>query len=236
MNATSMKTYQRIASECRDQLILGNLDYVARILSTMAIATRDEETRENLNSAGVVGLIEAANGFDPNHGVAFRTYAYPRIRGAIVDELRKQSPVSQKVLRQIGMIQRSYEELEPPVTPETLSEKTGLKIDEVNTCLEAMRFIRPDHWNDLSDVVHGSWREDANLPHQALETEEVKVLLAQSIEKLPDQERLVLTLYYSEELNLAEIGCVLDLSESRVSRILASARFRLQEIFRCKTK
>ncbi len=65
--------------------------------------------------------------------------------------------------------------------------------------------------------------------------EELKRLIAQSIENLPERECLVLTLYYSEELNLAEIGCVLDLSESRVSRILASARFRLQEIIRCKT-
>ena len=108
-------------------------------------------------------------------------------------------------------------------------------MDQVTSCLEAMRFIKPDDWNDLSDVVHGSWRSEQGTPDQAAETEELKRLIAESIEELPERECLVLTLYYHEELKLAEIGRVLDLSESRVSRILADARFRLQENVRCKT-
>ncbi len=235
MKAALATTYRHHAQQSRDHLILDNVDFVARILSTMAFIANNDEARENLHSAGVLGLVEAANNYDPEQGVPFRTFAYPRIRGAIVDELRKQCPVSQQVLGHIGLVKKAFEALEPPVTPEVLAEQSGLTLDQVVTCLEAMRFIKPDDWNDLSDVVHGSWRSAADSPDQNVEMEELKRLIAKSIENLPERECLVLTLYYCEELNLAEIGCVLDLSESRVSRILASARFRLQEIIRCKT-
>ena len=200
----------------------------------MAFFVTDQEQRENLHSAGVLGLVEAANKFDRGQGIAFRTFAYPRIRGSIVDELRKQAPVSQQVLKQVGIVRKAHESLEPPVTPELLSQKTGLSVEEVITCLEAMRFIKPDSWNDLSDVVHGSWKTSPNAPEHAVEAAELETMVADAIETLPEREQIVLTCYYNEELNLAEIGRVLDLSESRVSRILAAAKFRLQEIVRCK--
>ena len=104
---SGLATYNRSAQHNRDQLILENVDYVARILSTMTHAVSSGEARENLHSAGVVGLVEAANAFDPAQGVPFRTFAYPRIRGAIVDEMRKQAPVSQFVLQQIGIVKKN---------------------------------------------------------------------------------------------------------------------------------
>jgi RNA polymerase sigma factor for flagellar operon FliA len=233
MNAP-LSTYQRTARQSRDQLILDNVDYVARILSTLAFKASSEDARDNLHSAGVLGLVEAANCFDPTHGVAFRTFAYRRIYGAIVDELRKQSPVSQAVLKQVGLVKKAYERLEPPVTPERLARETDLTLDQVVTCLEAMRFIKPDDWNDLNDIAHGSWRSSVESPEYLIESNELKESVAKAIEDLPERERLVITLYYTEELNLAEIGSVLDLSDSRVSRVLASARFRLQEAMRCQ--
>ena len=233
MNAP-LTTYKRTAGQSRDQLILDNVDYVARILSTLTFKATSAEARENLHSAGVLGLVEAANSFDATQGVAFRSFAYRRIHGAIVDELRKQAPVSQIVLGHIGVVKKTYERLEPPVTPERLAEETDLTLEQIITALEAMRFIKPDDWNDLSDVVHGSWRCRDGSPDSLAEADELKEMLAKAIEDLPERERLVLTMYYTNELNLAEIGSVLDLSESRVSRVLASARFRLQEAMRCK--
>ena len=233
MNAPTT-TYRRDARASRDQLIMDNIDYVARILSTMAFNVDGSDARENLLSAGVVGLVEAANSFDPSQGKSFRTFAYRRISGAIVDEMRRQSPVPQTVLKQIGIVKKAYQRLEPPVTPEDLAHETNLALDEIITCLEAMRFIKPADWNDLDDVVHASWRASETSVEFHIEAEERKQMLARSIEELPERERLVLTLYYNEELNLAEIGNVMDLSESRVSRVLASARFRLQEAMRCK--
>ncbi len=236
MAASSTITYERKNTVRRDQLIIDNVDYVARILSTMALRAKSADDRESLNSAGLLGLVEAANSFDPAKGIAFRTFAYPRIRGAILDELRKQSPVSQRVLGKIKQLRKAYERLQPPVTPELLSSETGLPIDQILECLEAMRFVKPEGWNDLSDVVHGSWREQPASPESQAEQAELRNLLAEAMEQLPEKERLVLTLYFTEEMNLAEIGLTLDVSESWASRLLASAKFRLQEIVRCKTK
>jgi RNA polymerase sigma factor for flagellar operon FliA len=234
MNASTLTTYKRPKAVQRDLLITENVTYVAQILSTMTFKIDNEQDKENLNSAGILGLVEAANSFDPSLGVSFRTHAYPRIRGAIIDELRKLSPVSQAMMKQIGVVKKAYEKLTAPVTPEDLAEETGLTFEKVVACLEAMRFIKPDDWNDLSDIVHNSWRHATSKPEHAAEKEEMRTLLAESIQRLPKQERLVISLYFTEEMNLAEIGAAMDLSESRVSRILASAKFRLQELVRCK--
>jgi RNA polymerase sigma factor for flagellar operon FliA len=223
--------YKRTSTDAnRESLILENIDYVGKILSTMTVATSDPDERENLNSAGMVGLIESANSFDVSLGIPFRTFAYPRIRGAIIDELRKLAPVSQQMLRQIGMIKKAWQQLEPPVPPELLAEKTKLSLEQVAASLEAMRFLEPEDWNDLSSVVHQSWKSEESAPERKLEKLEMKQLLANSIQALPETERLVVTLYFTEGLKLVEIGAVLELSESRVSRILASAKFRLKEL------
>ena len=229
-------TYRQISgSKNQDSLILDNLDFVARILSTMTFKVRDEHTRENLHSAGILGLVEAANSFDASQGVAFRTYAYPRIRGAIVDELRKNAPVSAGMLKNIARVKKAYQCLEPPVTISLLAKTSELSEDVVMDCLEAMRFLKPDNWDDLSDVVHRSWSSDGSTPDARLESEEMAKVLAQSIEQLNDQERIVVSLYYMEELKLSEIALAMELSESRVSRILTNARFHLKELIRCKT-
>lgn len=223
--------YKRTAAGAdRERLILDNVEYVGKILSTMTVATDDPDERENLKSAGMVGLIESANNFDPKLGISFRTFAFPRIRGAIIDELRKLAPVSQQMLHQIGLVKKAHQQLEPPVSPEQLAEKTNLSLDQVEASLEAMRFLEPEDWNDLSNVVHQSWKSEESAPERQVERLEMKQILASSIKELPEKERLVVTLYYTEELNLVEIGQVLSLSESRISRILAAAKFRLKEL------
>ena len=230
-------TYRRTAKkDDREQLILNNVDYVGKILSTMSIAVKTPEQRENLESAGILGLVEAANNFDASRGVAFRTFAYSRIRGAIIDELRRLSPVSQQMLQQIGQLKKAYEKFEPPVTPEMLAKETRLKLEQVYACLEAMRFLKPEDWNDFACIVHGSWKSQFTDPEHEVEKQEMRQLLVDSIKELPERERLVLTLYYSEDLNLAEIGKVIEISESRVSRVLAAAKFRLKELVRSQTQ
>ncbi|WP_436716089.1 sigma-70 family RNA polymerase sigma factor [Roseiconus lacunae] len=235
MKAALESTYKRSSQSTRDQLVLENIDYVGRILSTMTFRLADRDQRENLHSAGVLGLVQAANGFDASQGVPFRTFAYPRIRGAIVDEMRKLSPLSPRVMRMVGVVKRICESMEPPISPEAISKRSGLTVSEVVECFEAMRFVKPDNWEDLSDVVHKTWRTKIDSAEDLAEKEELAELIAELIEQLPDKERLVLTLYHHEELNLAEIGAAMGLSESRVSRLLASARFKLREAIRWKT-
>lgn len=224
------------SGESREKMIVDHLPFVRKILSTMAVSLSSNVDREGLESAGIVGLVEAANSFDPTRGATFKTFAYTRIRGAILDELRKTSPVSQLTLQQISLIRAAYEKLEPPVFPERLAQETGLPMERVETCLEAMRFLAPQDWNDLFCVVHRSWRESDDRPQNIIELEESKAILAKCIAQLPDRERLALTLYFVEELTLAEIGAVLDISESYASRVLATAKFRVKELFREATQ
>jgi RNA polymerase sigma factor for flagellar operon FliA len=174
--------------------------------------------------------METANSFDPARGVAFRTYAYPRIRGAIVDEMRKNSPVPQQMLEYISMVKAAHDVLDAPVTPEMLAEHTGLKLSKIQQVLEAMRFMKPQNWSDLFSNVHSSWRNGSNAPGAGIEAAEVQRIVADCIERLPERERLVLTLYFTEDLTLMEIGKVIGISESRSSRILAAAKFRLKEM------
>ena len=130
----------------------------------------------------------------------------------------------------------AYQQLAPPVTPEDLARKTGLSLDQVHEALEASRFLAPQSWNDLHCVLHSSWREAAEQPGKQLEQDEVKRILTSCIEKLPEKLRLVLTLYYTEDLTLGEIGTVLGFSESYTSRLLSEATFNLKELYRKETE
>lgn len=233
MNFNPEDAYRKVSREqSRERLILENVTFVRKILSTMTVGLPAHVDRDGLESAGVVGLVEAANSYDPTREVPFKTYAYTRIRGAILDELRKTSMVSQQTLQQISVIRSAYETLPPPVTPEMLAEHTGLTLEQVTASLEAMRFLTPQNWNDLYCTLHSSWRDSQDQPEKHLEVEESKQILARSIEQLPEKERLVLSMYFADDLNLAEIGAVLDISESYASRLLASAKFRLKELYR----
>lgn len=227
---SATKAYKKASIEqLREQLILDNVDYVRKILSTLTVGLPDNYDKENLEQAGIVGLVETANSFDPGRGVSFRTYCYPRIRGAIVDEMRKNSPVPQQMLAHIKQVKEAYERLDAPVTPEDLARETGLSVEKISQVLEAMRFSKPQNWNDLYCNVHSGWKSGEQSPEFDLEKTELKKVMADCIEKLPDRERLVLTLYFTEDLTLSEIGQVIEVSESRASRILAAAKFRLKE-------
>src|SRR5438132_1518967 len=97
---------------------------------------------ENLEAAGTLGLVEAANHFDPDRGVQFKTYAYTRIRGAVLDELRRNCPLPQPMLQRAAKVRQAYEELQQPVTLEALATATQLSADEVADCLAALRLTR----------------------------------------------------------------------------------------------
>ena len=227
---TATQIYKTVSLQHeRDQLILGHLSYVRHILGKLVAEMPPGVAVENLESAGVLGLVQAARQFDASRQVAFKTYAYPRIRGAIVDELRRNSPLPQRILEQISKVRRACEVLSPPVSPEAIGSETGLSIAEVEKCLEAMKLARIDIWDDSIDILgQVQDRRDVN-PGSKLEAAESRRALADCIEKLPEQERLVLSLYHLEDLRLKEIGNAMRLSESRVSRILAKAEFRLKQ-------
>jgi RNA polymerase sigma factor for flagellar operon FliA len=230
---SATKVYREVSNnQRRDALITEHLDFVQRIYGSLAANLPSDVDEENLKSAGVLGLIEAAQNYDPQRGVAFKTFAYPRIRGAIIDELRRNSPLSQRLLQRIGIVRSILERFEPPVSPEILARETGWTPAEVEECLEAMQLTRSQSLDELEQVAQNQIQSRFLAPDERMQREETLIQLADAIAALPERERVVLTLYHQQGLLLKEIGQVLDVSESRVSRILAQAQFRIQEQFR----
>lgn len=207
-----------------DQLVLEHLDYVRHILGKLVAQLPRGVDVENLESAGILGLVEAARQYDPSRDIAFKTYAYPRIRGAILDELRRNSPLPQKMLQRLALVRRALEQLTPPASVAQIAEQTGLSADDVEEALDALRLTKMQSY-DAAVGVGGVRDHREEQPGHSLEEAELRRVLADGIERLPERERLVLTLYYLEDLRLKEIGKVLELSEARISRILSHAEF-----------
>lgn len=235
--ALGTETYRSmLQSQQRDEMIVEHLPFVRHVLGRMVGSLPTGVDVENLEAAGVLGLVEASQQFDASRGVPFKSFAYRRIHGAIIDELRRNCPLPQHVLQGVAKVRRACELLEPPVTPEIIAQETGLSPDEVAVCLEAIRLTRPSHWEEASSSRALRPEEADGDPRVEVEQRECRQVLAECITRLPDQERLVLTLYYLEDLRLKEIGRVLRLSESRVSRILSKAEHRLREFFRARSE
>jgi RNA polymerase sigma factor for flagellar operon FliA len=229
---TAKHAYGSAASrERRDALILDHLPMVRHVVGKLAAELPPGVDLENLEAAGVLGLVEAANHYDPGRGALFKTFAYTRVRGAVLDELRRNCPLPQQLLQQMARVRRAYEGLDPPVSTEALAAATGLSVEEVADCLAGFRLTRMTSFDRGGEPVLTRLRE-ADRPDVLAEKQDQKRALAAALLALPERERLVVTLYYLEDLRLKEIGEVLDLSESRVSRVLNAALFHLGEILR----
>lgn len=232
---TSEGAYQQVAvRNRRDRLILEHLSLVRHVVGRLLAELPPGVDVENLNSAATLGLVEAANKFDPARGVEFKTYASARVRGAALDELRRNCPLPQEMVQRVARVRNAYRDLSAPVSVEQLVEVTGLSYDEVADCLAAMRMTRMLSWEETGHTHELRLDQAHDQPHSALERAEQKQALADAIRQLPERERRVVTLYYLEDLRLKEIGQVLNLSESRVSRLLNSGLFRLGERLRAR--
>jgi len=222
-----LQEYSRTVDQtARDDLIVKNLWLVRHIVGKATARLPASIDIENLESAGVLGLVEAANRFDPTRGIDFKTFATPRIRGAIFDEARRNCPLPQEVMHRVSLISKAQKTLTPPISIEDLVAATGLSQEEVLAGLIAQPLIQVRSLEQLED---DPMRRSEMSAEAQIEYDEQKSLLADAIEALPERERLVITLYYTEDLRLKEIGEVLHLSESRVSRLLASAQHQLRE-------
>ncbi|MEK6257833.1 MAG: sigma-70 family RNA polymerase sigma factor [Planctomycetota bacterium] len=222
-----LQEYSRTAEQsARDELVVNHLWLVRHIMGKVAARLPSGVDVENLESAGVLGLVEAAGRFDPTRGVDFKSFATLRIRGAIFDEARRNCPLPQEVMQRVSQVAKAQENLTGPVSVDELATATGLSPDDVLDALIAMPLIQV---RSLEHVDNDPTAHMDGSPESAAEWDEQKQLLADAITSLPERERLVVTLYYMEDLRLKEIGQVLKLSESRVSRLLAAAQHQLRE-------
>ncbi len=225
--STAEQAYQRSQKSDRDTLILEHLRLVRHVLRKLVGDLPDGIDIENLEAAGTLGLVEAAHNFDPHRGVPFGAFARRRIQGAILDELRRNSPLPQAMLSRVALIKKSLEHAPSPVTPEWIAEFTGLTLDDVADALSAMRMSRIRSWDDEDNPPWELATDESTSPNSNAERKELLQVVAQAILELPEKERIALALYHQEDLRLREIGVVMNLSESRVSRMIATAEFRL---------
>jgi RNA polymerase sigma factor for flagellar operon FliA len=229
----TVRAYQRTAEmQRRDDLILGHLPLVKHVIGRLLGDLPASADAENLESAGVLGLVEAASKFDPTRNAQFKTFAYLRIRGAIVDELRRNSPLPQHVLARVTLVRKAYRTLPHPITVEALVAATGLTEDEVADALAAERFAKTTSWDQTAEPNALEPAVTAEPPEDEAERAERAAQLTAAIEALPQKERTAVTMYYREDMRLKEIAAVLNLSVSRVSRLLSKALFELGEQLR----
>jgi RNA polymerase sigma factor for flagellar operon FliA len=189
----------------------------------------------DLLSAGVMGLIGALERFNPDQGVKFETFVLPRIKGAILDELRTLDWAPRSLRSKARMVERANEHLEKELGREAsdqeIASELKMEIKEYKAVLrdlsmasllslDGSRTEESDQLASMYDLVENPLSDN---PHRSLEHEEMKKLLVDAIEDLNEQEKIVMALYYYEELTLKEIGQVLNITESRVSQIHSKA-------------
>jgi RNA polymerase sigma factor for flagellar operon FliA len=216
-------------------MILEHLPLVRHLVGKLTAELPSGIDVENLEAAGVLGLVEAATNYDPERETRFKTFAYLRVRGAILDELRRNCPLPQPMLETLARVREAYRNLPAPVSVAALAAATGLSEDQVADCLAASRLTRMVSLSPDSSEWATRLDDGGDRPETALEKEEEARLLNDAIAALSERERTTVTLYYREDLRLKEISVVLGLSESRVSRILNAALFHLTEYFRGRT-
>ena len=216
-------------SAAKEQLILDHLGFVENLVSRFTSELPTGVDYDNLLSAGVLGLVEAVRNFDPTRGVTLTTFAYPRIRGAIFDELRRNCPIPQRILKNISHIRASVDQFDARANAAYIVEKTDLDSEMVSECLRALRLTRQESWEaqGYSSIVCG---QPDDSPEARFEEAELHRILNDAINELPERERRVVQMYYLENLLLREIGDAICVSESRASRILSRAESRLREM------
>ncbi len=192
---------------------------------------------DDLIQAGMLGLLEAAQKYDPSRGASFETYAGIRIRGAIVDEMRRGDWAPRSIHRNARRISQAISEVEARTGRDAqdaeVAAELGVDLNEYFSMLHDATATRLFSYEEtFGDDNPGDTGELANAflagPLESVQRDTLKQALATAIGKLPERERLVLALYYDEELNLKEIGQILGVSESRVSQIHSQAALRLR--------
>lgn len=224
----------------RNTLVVAHVHLVNFVISRMISSIPANISRDDVMSMGCWGLIDAANKYDQSKGVLFKTYAITRIRGAIIDELRRQTLGGQTICRKARMIEKAIQELElggkQAATNPEIAKHLGISEDKLFQLLDEVSrsflislddgFSNPNAQADaLLDTIQDPRSPD---PLKLVEKSEIKKILAKQLDTIPKQEQTVLLLYYYEVLTFKEIGAILSVSESRVSQIHSKALMRLR--------
>ena len=236
----ALGAYSRMSTsdEDRNTLVEEYLPLVRHVLGRLPLSLPNFMDHEDLFEVGVLGLMNAARTFDSGKGAQFKTHAYVNIRGAILDELRKYDVLPRSRRDRIKLFRKTADELEDQLgrqaTPDEIAVAMNLSIEQVDDILVNMQGAAMLSLDDgdssgepgvkLADAI--ACMASPNPANEA-EASELKALVAQEIQQLPDNEKHVIILYYAEGLLLKEIGQAMGVSESRVSQIHSRAIFKL---------
>lgn len=221
----SIRLYEQTGDH-GEALILDHLGMVKRIAVHLKARIPPFMEVDELVQVGMIGLIEAARSFNPTKGVAFESYAHTRIRGAMIDEVRRLSFLPRSAVAfnksHSTASQALATELGRAPTQAELADFMGMEIDSFEKDRGAARQFETYSMEVVTDEVMSIPEQHSRQPEALVEEAQMMEALTDAIDGLPERDKLVISLYYVEELNLREIGEVLGVSESRVSQILSA--------------
>ena len=226
----------------RDQLISEYLPYVKRIVQRLAVHLPSTVDIDDLMNVGVIGLIQAVDRYDPRRDNKFMTYAIFRIKGAVLSELRARDFLSRSNRRKIRELESAYQRLEQKLGREVddkeIAQELGIELEQVYRTkqmssisfisLEELGVSSKDEKEKLMNFLTNNEDDALNLT----KLKELKEALAEAIKQLSEKERLVISLYYLDELTMKETGKALGITESRVSQIHSQAIVHLRSKLR----
>ncbi len=236
LKATALRAYcDQKQKTLLDERITELLPMVPRIANRVVIYLKPPLSFDDLIAAGTVGLVKAARDYDESHQAEFKTYAYIRIKGAILDELKKWSFLSPEMAKQVSAANqaaiafRQRTGSEP--SDEQLAAELGVTEEKLSEILQSNRtrmFLSIDSAGGQScPLLHNLFSDNKSTPHENIEQAELIEQLTEAIERLPKKKRQTIILYYQQHLTMKQIAEVLNITESRVSQLHASALFSL---------
>lgn len=226
--------------DLRDKLIIQYSPLVKYVAGRVGVGLPRNVEQSDLVSFGVFGLIDAIEKFDPARGYKFETYAIARIKGAILDELRSIDWVPRSVRSKARTLERAMGKLEAEhhraPTDDEVADEMGITPKQLQTMLSQISFVGVAALDEMlsggergeSVTLGDTVADSGDGPMGVYEVEEMRQILAESINRMPEREKIVLTLYYYEGLTLAEIGRVLGVTESRVCQVHTKAVLQLR--------
>ncbi|AYE33412.1 FliA/WhiG family RNA polymerase sigma factor [Clostridium septicum] len=227
----------------KGKIIENYIPLVKHLASRVMLGKTKYIEYEDLVSYGIVGLMDAINKYDATKGMKFSSYATIRIRGAMIDEIRKNRPISKGAMDKLAKYNESVERLQNKFMREPTLEEIAIDlnvtkedISEIENYINYMSVVSLENiiYSDDDEVTIMGIIEDKNSPspEETLEDKEKVEILAECINKLKEKDKIVLTLYYYEGLTLKEIGSVLQVSESRVCQLHSRAIRNLRALMK----
>ncbi len=237
-------THGAIPDVLKEQIILEHTALIRYIVNRIAVRLPSHIDLDDLHNTGVIGLMDAIDKYDPGKNCKFKTYAEFRIKGAILDQLRSLDWVPRSIRQKSRRLEQAYSEVEQRLgrsaTDSEIAQSLGIELEEFHFLLNQVRGISMVNLDELrsggdpDQPAYGDIFEDVKSenPFASLKSRELRQAVAECIGALPEKERLVISLYYYEDLNMKEIGNVLGITESRVCQIHTKAVARLRSKLR----